>query len=242
MLRNVKELTGYRILSIDDILGKLKDIFFDEIEWNIRYLVADTGKWLKGRRVLISPSSCGTPNWGAKIIPVSLTKQEIENSPDISEKIPVSVAIEKELAQYYQWPAYWTTPGAFPVGNDSKSAEKVENIEKTIHVRSTEEVIGYRILAKNGEIGHVDDFILEDDTWIIRYMIVDTRNWLPGRKVLISPQWVEKLDWKNQQVHIHLLREIIEKGPVYDPEHPVSREYEDQLFELYGVKKYWKSI
>jgi len=240
MLRNIRELTGYRIQVKDDMLGKVKDFYFDDIEWNIRYLVADTGGWLKGRRVLIAPSSLGTPNWGARILPVNLMKADIEKSPDVSDYMPVSLEMEYKLAKYYNWPMYWTVPGMIPFYNIPESSDELKKIEKKTHLRSTDEVIGYHIHAKDGEIGHVDDFIVEDDTWIIRYMLVDTRNWLPGRKVLISPQWIEKIEWNEKQVRILLLRKIIENGPEYDGKYPVSREYENQLYELYGVRKYWE--
>lgn len=240
MLRNVKELIGYRLLAKDDMLGKVKDFLFDDIVWNVRYLVADTGGWMHDRRVLISPASFGVPNWGGKMLPVHLTKSEIENSPGISEDMPVSVEIERQLANYYNWPYYWSYPGSVPFYDVDESSIKVEEIEQTSHLRSAGEVLGYHIHAKKGEIGHVEDFILEDDTWIIRYMIVDTRNWLPGRKVLISPQWIKQIDWKNKNVHTVLMREIIENGPEYDAQYPVSREFENQLFELYGADKYWE--
>lgn len=251
MLRSVKELHGYKILARDGEMGKVHEFLFDDEFWTIRYLVADTGSWLQQKLVLISPIALQQPDWSGRKFPVTLTKEQVENSPDIDKDKPVSRQHEIRLNRYYRWPLYWTggglsaagTPGMPPpLVEDEEMAEiEQEDIEdaKDKHLRSTKEVMNYHIHARDGEIGHVEDFIVDDENWLIRYLVVDTKNWLPGRKVLVSVEWSERIDWAGALVHVDLTREQIKQSPEFDPSKPVNREYEKQLYDFYGRPKYW---
>jgi len=153
--------------------------------------------------------------------------------------------METELARYYGWPAYWL-PGTFAAGIMSplpvpravpEGAPPVEGPGSNL--RSTIEVAGYFIAAQDGELGHVEDFLFDDATWDLRYIVVDTRNWLPGKKVLVTPQWIEKITWAERQVHVDLEREKMRHSPPFDSQLPLSREYEERLHDYYGRRKYW---
>lgn len=248
MLRDLEELKGYVILAEDGEIGRCKDFLFDDRHWTIRYMVADTGKWLPGRKVLISPISLGRPDWDTRRFPVRLDKEKIENSPSIGTDEPVSRQYEQKWYDYYGWAVYWGGGGVWgPAGYPAElyktvgAKRPVESDTKAVesHLRSTAEVNGYHIEARDGEIGHVEDFILDDETWTLRYIVVDTKNWLPGRKVLVSPHWIKSVDWASSKVTVDLTREEIEKSPPYDPSAPVNREYELQLYDFYGRPKYW---
>ena len=104
---------------------------------------------------------------------------------------------------------------------------------------STKEVSGYHIHAFDGSIGHVDDFIVDDESWVIRFLVVDTKNWLPGRKVLIAPLWVDAIDWESRQVRVDMTMEAVKNAPEFDPEAPINREYEERLYDYHGRPKYW---
>jgi len=247
MLRSVKELFGYKFEARDGEIGKVHDLYFDDLTWEIRYLVADTGKWLPGRKVLIIPSALGEPNWRSRNFPVQLTKDQIMKSPDIDLDKPVSRQHELKLHQHHNWAPYWiryAAPGTVsvrpaPHAEEEKEKEATPEVEGDSHLRSAKEVIGYHIQARDGEIGHVEDFIMEDMKEVIRYMIVDTKNWLPGKDVLISPLWIEKVSWKDAKVFIGLLRETIKDSPEYNPAEPINRRYEERLYDFYGRPKYW---
>ncbi len=252
MLRSLAKLKDYRILAIDGELGKAQDFYFDDRYWTIRYLVADTRKWLPGRLVLISPFTLQEPDWFSDKLPVNLTKQQVKDSPEVDEARPVSRQKEVDLVNYYGWPTYWAGvgneyPGVLPVADQAITNREAEEAagkeEEDPHLRSTEEVSTYQIHATDGEIGQVDDFIVEDNTWIIRYLIIDTRqwmHWLPGgKKVLISPEWVRKVDWAESKVFVGLSREQIKNSPEFDPSVPVNREYEVRLYDYYGRPSYW---
>ena len=244
MLRSAKEVIGYRLLATDDDIGQVKDFLFDDQLWTVRYLVADTGGWLSEWLVLIAPVSLGQPHWQSRLFLVDRTKEQIENSPGIATDRPFSRQQEADLTQYYGWPVYW--PMGFglapmPPGEARRieEAEARRRESEDPHLRSVEEVTGYHIQASDGEIGHVEDFVLDDENWVIRYMVVDTRNWLPGKKVLVAPGWVKSVDWSESKVAVDLLREEIKDGPEYDPSAPVNRDYEVRLYDYYGRLKYW---
>jgi hypothetical protein len=240
MLRSVKEFDGYTIQATDDKIGKVSEFYFDDEVWTIRYLVVNTGPWLFGRKVLIVATALGQPDWGAHVLPVNLTKELVEISPDIDLARPVSRQLEIMLHEHYDWQPYWwaTAQGAVPVPTEIRK-EVVKVAEGDPHIRSTREVIGYHIAALDGELGHVEDFIVDDETWIIRYMVIDTRNWLPGKKVLVAPTWIEKVVWAEEKVYVNLHRETIENSPAYNPSAPVNRAYEERLYDFYGRPKYW---
>jgi uncharacterized protein YrrD len=255
MLRSMNELYGYTIRATDDTIGSVHEFLFDDREWKVRYLVVDTGSWLPGRKVLIAPEALSKPDWASMTLPVNLTKDQVKNSPDVDTEKPVSRQQEDELRRYYDWPLYWGgfagpagTGGYWPTPVDTERVpQPVERPGTTaVHaapaetpLRTAREVSGYHIQAADGDIGHVDDFILDDDRWTIRYLVVDTRNWLPGRKVVLAPDWVDAVDWSESKVHVSLTKDGVKSSPEFDPEAPVNRQYEETLYDYYGRPKYW---
>ena len=249
-MRSVNAITNYVISAKDGEIGRCKDFLFDDEFWAIRYMVADTGKWLPGRKVLISPISLGDPEWPNRRFAVNLTMKQVENSPPLEEHAPVSRQYERKYFSYYNWPYYGTGgalwgmapyPAELPVQSAEEAKETADDPEQS-HLRSVKEVTGYYIGAEDGEVGHVEDFIVHEETWSIRYLVVDTRNWLPGRKVLVAPQWISAVDWAAKTVRVGLTTTAVKDSPEYDPAAPVNREYETRLYDFYGRPAYWKEI
>ncbi|MDT3778762.1 PRC-barrel domain-containing protein [Nitrospira sp. MA-1] len=254
MLKTLLEMRGYQLRAIDKDLGSVDDFYFDDRLWRTRYLVADTGNWLPGRKVLIGREALERSEWEEKVIPVTLTSIEIEDSPGIETDLPFSLQKEKELRLFFKWREYWDEDGFIqPAGFTPMSVPGGEAMEQSLtdgmrapgkldgnpHLRSANEVQGYYIGAQDGEIGHVDDFIVEDTSWEIRYLVIDTQNWLPGKKVLISPKWVNSIDWNKQTVQVGMNRDLIEQSPEYDPSKPINREYEVRMYDFYGKPHDW---
>jgi hypothetical protein len=232
MLRSVEELYGYSVQAIDGDIGEVYEFYFDDKDWTIRYLVMDTGGWLSGRLVIISPVALKEPDWKKQIFPVSITKKQVEKGPSTYAGKPISRKYESEVHKHYGWPSYWSDKA---VNDESRTMKRGES-----HLRSTREVTGYDIQAIDDGIGHVEDFIIDDEVWIIRYMVIDTRDWLPGgKKVLVSPQWIKDVSWVESKVNVELHKEAIVGAPEYDTEVPVNRDYEEKLYEHYGSRKYW---
>jgi hypothetical protein len=242
MLRSLKTLRGYTIQAVDGEIGKVDGFFFDDSTWTIRYLVADTGGWLFNRLVLLSTVSLGRPDWEKGVFPVSLTKDQVENSPPVVLDRPVSRQMEDKLVGYYGWPTYWTGATAAAVSKRVAEMKKESLVHSDPNLRSTREVVGYHIHAVDGEIGHVEDFIAEDDTWVIRYLVVNTRNLLPGKSVLVAPTWVEQVSWAERDVYLGLAQAAIKNAPEFDPGAPVNRAYELRLYDYYGRPKYWTQV
>jgi len=245
MLYKGKTLKGYKLDSLDGELGEAKEFYFDDGHWTIRYLVANTGSWLTGRQVLISPYALVAAIKAERHIAVDLTKKQIQDSPSLASAKPVSNQFEEAYYDHYGWPVYWNGPymwGSLPyIARDRDTWKTPAQAEKAWdrHLRSTDSVTGHNIQALDGEIGHVEDFIIDDETWAIRYLVVATRNWWPGKKVLVSPQWIERVSWSASKVFFNLSREIIKRSPEYTEESLLTRDYEIGLHRHYNRKEYW---
>lgn len=244
-ISKVKTLKGYKLDSFDGELGKVKEFYFDDRYWTIRYLVADSGNWLSGRQVLISPYALGAVNKEEQNIAIELTKEQIEDSPPLDSDKPVSRQFEEHYYGYYGWPMYWGGPfmwGAYPyLARDPEKWKESARTEKKwdANLRSTNAVAGSHIQASDGEIGHVEDFIIDSQTWAIRYLIVNAQNWWPGKKVLVSPQWIERVSWDERKVFVNLTREAIRQSPEYTEDSLLTRDYEIGLHQHYDRQGYW---
>ena len=255
MLRSMKHLDGFTIGATDGDIGTVRECYFDDVSYTVRYAVVDTGGWLGERKVLLSPISFRAMDWEHKRITAALTKDQVEKSPNIDTQKPVSQQHEIAYYGYYGYTPYWAGSylwGAFPYPYPAAGpAVSVEELERerhwnwetkdrqNPHLRSSREVTGYHIHATDGDIGHVEDFLVDERSWAIRYMIVDTTNWWPGKKVLVAPAWIERVDWGNAKVHVDLGREQIRTGPAYDPAQPIERAYETRLHGHYAKPGYW---
>jgi uncharacterized protein YrrD len=245
MLIKAKTLKGYKLNGLDGEIGKVKEFYFDDQYWAIRYLVADTGNWLTDRNVLISPYALIAVNKDSELIDIDLTKKQIEDSPTLNSDKPVSRQFEEEYYDYYRWPMYWGGPkmwGSYPyiVRERDKLEESTQSKKAwNPHLRSTDAVSGHNIQAKDGEIGHVEDFIIDDEAWAIRYLIIDTRNWWAGKKVLVSPLWIDRVSWNELKVFVSLSRESIKQSLEYSAESLLTRDYETKLHRHYNRAGYW---
>jgi hypothetical protein len=248
MFHKAKDLTGYKLGAKDGEIGRVKDFYFEDTNWTIRYLVADTGTWLSGRLVLISPFALDGIDEKSRHFNVKLTKDQIERSPSIDTHKPVSRQYEADYARYYGWPMYWYGPALwgptpYPVYQagpaETRHDPAVAQQRGDPHLRSASEVEGYYLHATDGDLGHVDDFLISDEDWAIRYMIADTRNWWPGKKVLVPTQWIREVNWEQSKVYVEVTREALKAAPEYSDELRLSRNFEQRLFEAYRRAPYW---
>ena len=255
MLKPASGFKGFTIAAVDGDLGSVADLYFDDLSWTVRYLVVDTGTWLPGRQVLISPLSVREA--GDKIL-VALTQAQVKDSPPVESDRPVNRQQEEAIARYYDQRYYWEGPYRWgllaypgmppvptaPIPLEGVTEEMVARDRQTElgdpSLRSARDVTGYHIAALDGDLGHVDDFLVDDREWAIRYLVVDTRNWWPGKKVVLSPDWIKTVSWTDSQVHVDLRRDEIKAAPEYDPSRPFDRAYENHLFDHLHRRKYWE--
>ena len=253
MLRSMTDLKGFTIGATDGDMGHVEAFYFDDTSFTVRHLVVKTAGWLSDRKVLVSPIALRDVDWDGRRINVALSKSQVEQSPPIDAEEPVSRQQEVEYYGYYGYPFYWAGPylwGAYqyPVPptdarsslEEERPASWSERTDGDPHLRNSGNVIGYHIAATDGDIGHVEDFLVDDTTWAIRYMVVDTSNWWFGKKVLVSPGWVAGVDWNDSKLHVDMTREQIKNAPEYDPSELPRREYEMRLYDYYGRPGYWK--
>lgn len=264
MLRSMKDLEGYAVRATDGTIGHVKDFYFDDKTWAVRYLVVETGSWLSSRKVLISPIAVDHPDWTGRVLPVSITKEQVKNSPDIDTDKPVSRQHEMQYLGYYGYPYYWAGDGlwgqgAYPGmmlmglgdgGSDAAyrhaqaedaraEAEGEERQNGDPHLRSCNALMKYHVEASDGDMGHVQGLLLDDDTWAIRYFIVDTSNWWLGHQVLIAPRWIQDISWPDATVSVNMTQQAVKDAPLYDSAVPLNRDQEMGLYEHHGRAGYW---
>ena len=266
MLRNTKDIEKYAIGATDGNVGQVKDFYFDDHAWVIRYLVVDTGSWLLSRKVLISPISIRNPDWAAQTLPVAITKEQVRSSPAIDTDRPVSRQHEMQYLGYYGYSPYWGGAGLWGAGmypygmypggagfgldgagreqvNDEYArAERARHKDEDPNLRSCHAVTGYHIHATDGEIFHVQSMLIDDATWAIRYIVVDTSNWWLGHQVLIDPQWIKDVSWAEQRVSVDLSRASVKDAPPYDSANELDRKWESDLYYHYKRPQYWTDV
>ena len=229
MQRNMNSLNGFTLNATDGEIGKVETFYFDDDTWTIRYLIVKTGGWLSGREVLISPQAVVKDSWGKESLPVNLTKEQVSSSPNIDTERPVSRQQEAELYAHYPWQNYWG--GGFYAGGVWGITYPASTIDNTIvnepetnhkpsgddqHLRSTDKVGGYNIQATDGDIGHVTDFIMDDETWKLLFFVVDTHNWFGGKKVLIPVSDIKEVQWANSKVIINITTDAVKSSKLFE--------------------------
>ncbi len=225
MIRSLRQLMGFRGYTLqarDGEIGQCHDFLFDDRDWAIRYLVADTRRWLPGRKVLIPTLSLGQPEAEGRRFPVRLDRAQIEQAPPLEDDAPVSREYEEQFLAHFDLDPYW------------KAIENYDELALGNHLRSAREVRGYRIEAVDDAVGVVGDYVVDDEMWEIRYVVVDIGRWVPGHRVLLAPTWFENIRWRDRRVFVDLDAQRIIRSPVYDPTEPVNRELEQRLYDYHG--------
>jgi len=255
MLRSTQEMKNYAIGATDGEIGHVIDFFFDDESWVIRYLVVETGSWLMSRKVLISPFALQDADWMHKRLPVRLTRAQVKDSPDIDTQKPVSRQHEMAYADYYGYPYYWGGSGLWGQGLYAPLLVSRKDIgcvplEDSIatpqhpgndpHLRSCQSIIGYHIHASDGDIGHLQEMLVDEKTWSIRYMVVDTSDYWVGHEVLVSPDWVKRIDWDESKVTLDLLQQSVKDSPRFESSTELNRVQEAAIHQHYKRPTYWQ--
>jgi hypothetical protein len=266
MLRSLKDMEGYSIGATDGVIGQVRDFYFDDESWVIRYLVVETDAWHANKRVLVSPLSLGRPDWSKKEFPASITKYQISKSPDIDTDKPISQQHEMGYLGYYGYGNYWggsglwggalypdMLQGGLESARDGSAGADLPGGRRTIgtsryasrprhddpHLRSGNAVMRYYVHASDGDIGHVQGILVDERSWAIHYVIVNTSNWWLGHQVLIAPEWIDDIDWAESKLLVDLTRRSVKDAPRYDPDLPFTVEREKILHGYYGHSGYW---
>ena len=230
MLRIVKELYGTKLGASDGEIGHVKNFYFDDQNWAVRYVVADTGSWLPGRQVLVSPHAIGHLDQAGNILRVNLTRKQIENSPSIESHKPVSQQYEEEYYRYYGWPCYWQGNGlwglsGFPIPGlpadphtgETAVADGSKSHRPDVHLRSAQAIHGYHIRRSDEAIGQLSDFVIDRQNWAIRDLVIKTGLWLSGREVLIPTRKVDRISFEESAVFVNVTMDAVEQSAAYLP-------------------------
>ncbi|MBN2385405.1 MAG: hypothetical protein JXB85_00165 [Anaerolineales bacterium] len=246
----MNELLGYKLWANDGHMGTVHDFFFNDEDWRVCYLVVNTGVWILGRKVLISLQALGQPVWASRTFPVDLTRQQVKASPRVDLAKPVSRQYEEELNRYYRWPAYWgisasTRPAYIPPRLFEEEAQEENSGEEKEdpHLRSVRALTDYQVETDEGKVGPVVDFIVDDEDWSLRYLVVETEDLSAAdKKVLIAVAWIRKIVVAARVIRLELTGDAVQYSPPFDPGLPVNRRYEEVLYDYYGRPKYWRVV
>ena len=258
MLRNINDLYGFSVTASDGPIGEVRDCYFDDQTWTTRFFVVETGPWLGGRKVLISPIGIDGIDWDKKALSASVTRDQVKKSPGVDTSKPVSRQHEVEQFGYYGYPYYWgegslwgggPRPGTSLAGYASvelptEPRAKTDFVEAQVklhkdrgddpHLRSCRAIERYHIHATDGDIGHVESVLVDDEGWVIRYLVVNTSDWWLGHQVLVAPPWIADISWLDATVSVDLTRQAVKDAPTYDGKALPSPEHERALFDHYG--------
>ena len=248
MLRSLKDLERYKASATDGDIGRVVSFLLDDERWIVRYLVIEPGSFLDGRQVLISPASFRKAEWPNRHFHLALTMEKVRNSPSIDVDKPVSRQHEGDFSRYYGFPYYWRAPGLWGWGSYPDGLAAAGSGETTtghselsgdVHLRSERDLRRYQIQGTDGAIGHVDDFLVDDETWEVRFLVIDTSHWWFGKRVLIAPHWASRINWDERKVYVDMSRQDIKNSPEWNANAAVNREYETCLYDYYGRPAYW---
>ncbi len=241
MLQAIKKLDHCRVIATDGQVGTVRDVYFDDERWVVRYLVVETGSWLRARRVLISPYAVRFIDWQTRAVVVNLTRDQVKESPDIDTDKPVSRQQEDEFNRHYGYPQYWPystywawgeVPLLLPPNQQDLDVAQMaspthrDGARADAHLRSSQVVRGYHIQATDALFGHVAEFLFDEETWAIRYLVAATRSWFPGKLVLVAQASIREVNWAGQSVDVALTRHELEKSPEYDRQYSPSSDAE----------------
>lgn len=257
MLQRTKEILGYTVQAQREPIGHVDDLLFDADTWVIRYLVVNAEEWLPDRRVVISPTAVLLPDAKDRRLPVNLTKEQIEHSPPISTGQPISRKQEVALVEHYEWPAYWND--VTPIDADraginpatyldamrqaqidqeiEESAIETKVIEEQLgdpHLHSINNLLNFTLISKDNQPVYIEDFLVDDERWLIRYLVADIRDWIPKKMVLVPVQWAKRVDWTHLEILTDLTREVFEGCPAYDTTYPVTKDNEVRVYDYYA--------
>jgi uncharacterized protein YrrD len=247
MLHTVKSLFGFAMGATDGEIGEVTDVYFDDDRWTLRYMVVATGRWLHGRKVLISPMSVRGISWDDAVIDLTISQQQVRDSPGIDTDKPVSRQHEIAFYNHYGYPNYWEGSNPWGLGtyqlpwvgasadaalSPPRSADDVvrrrrfdcEHPTGDCHLRSCNQVIGHEVMATDGPVGTIGNFLFDDGSWAIRHAVVAIRRWLYGRQVLLPLESIVGVSWLEHEVYVNVTREAVESGSEYDPGLPAVPE------------------
>ena len=229
IVRSVRALNGYAIGSVDGDIGRVRDVYFHDATWNVRFVVVETSHWLHRRRGLISPRSLCSADHASRILRSTLTKIQVAHSPDIDTERPVSRQHEIELFQYYL-PTYWSgsewggSPYAMANIRIATRDPQTDRSRDDRHLRSAHAITHYYVHAVDGDMGHVADFLYDDTSWKITHVVVTSGNFGHGRRVLVPVNWITGISWDAGTIDVSLTGQEITLAPVYDAASPVHRD------------------
>ena len=250
MLRNMQEIKSYAVGATDGDFGHVNDLLFDDQSWGVRYFVVQTGSLLMSHKVLVSPYSVAGADWEHRHLALHATRQQVKSSSAFDASKPVTRRQEVCNAKHFGYPYYWAgdvvlgdslyQPYLRPADYLAARAQAAALAADDPHLHSCKAMVGLLVHAKDGDLGHISGMLVDEEGWVIRYLVVDTSNWWMGNQVLIPPDWMTGVSWAHSKANIDLTRSTIKNSPRYESSTALNRAQEANLYDHYGRLNYWE--
>lgn len=242
MLRTITAVTECNISATDGPMGQICGAYFDDEAWVVRYLVIEAGSKGRRRNVMIPPIALGEPQWSERLLPVSMSKRQIMRSPGTDTQKPVSREHALNCLNYYAGLGYYESDAEYQrlrtTTVSQMSAGSGRGADDDPHLRSTADVTTCRLDAADGDIGSVLGLLVDQKSWAIRFMIVNTGAWWHGHQVLIAPESIDDIHWADSHVVVDLKRQNVKESPAYDLHAPFNNQQGESTYRHYGLEGY----
>ncbi|PYZ98764.1 hypothetical protein CR205_09385 [Alteribacter lacisalsi] len=238
-------LKPFTVFGEEGEIGSVSDLFFDEHTWTVRYIVMNAGNWLKGEQRFLSPASIQSYSVEEERLHANITKEQAKESPSPEDE-PMTRKFERQFSKFYGLNPYWMGAGlwgsgAVPRDLTREDPDSLDDLrEEETSILSVKDLIGYELSTGDESFGKVKDVLIEEDSFKIRYFVVDTNRWLPGGKeVVVSTEWILDVNWSQSLVSVELSKDKIKSAPEYVEDMTLDRDMETSVFKHYGKPKYW---
>lgn len=240
------DLRHYDVKGNADEIGKLHDIYLDDQSWKIRWFVVETGNWFSSNKILLTPENIVGVTPGTGTLHVALSKQDIENAPHAEEHLPVSdqdqnevryTAVNRHALMFPGYAGLMMPPTLIeqtqPLSEDERELQEAVREQQDRHLRSAGEIEGYAISATDGNLGALSDLVVNSEEWKVELLAMDTSKWLPGRTVVVSPQGIDHISWRERELAVTMDKETIKESPELQSLKSIERSYVSKLNEYY---------
>lgn len=242
-LHRTAEIIGCTAQAIDGKAGSIHDILFDDDSWKVRYLVVRSGVWLEERMVLIPPQAFLYATEGAHEVHVTLSCDQIRQSRSLEADPPFY--LQRQIDAATTAPTLWMTYGSLydpviplygpalmqapPEGADVKR----EKPDYDPHLRSVREISGYQLEDADGEAGQLVGFLVDNEVWALRYVVIQTGSWFAKQQRLLTVSHISAINWERRTLTTSLHRERIAASPEYADALLLDPAFENRLLQYY---------
>jgi hypothetical protein len=223
MILGVSDLNAYKLNARDGELGRLHDLSFDEVTWQVRHLVIE-GRSGQPGWILMHPLAVRRWDIQSRSIDLTVTRLQVERRPPVDVDQPLSQRQAERYYRHFGWPAYWPAHGRGPAesqppfrpagSGSSRTSTGDQPADHDPHLHGARRLLDFEVLARDGHAGRVDDILVDAATWMVRQLAIDARTRWLGKQALVSAEWITEIDWIQGRLQLDLDLDRLGRSPV----------------------------